>query len=392
MRDPRGKPHRAVKRRGKAGGQGAPCQARVHGRWYLEPRSRGAQMLREKLWVPWNGLIVIGKRMELLGRNTQKPRMWDPKLDSEDWGLEDVEKTVLKAKLGQNQERMDVKLLHSVASALQASAGLRKSTAKELWGKEDVRGKIDDESEIAGTTEGSRRGSGFKEKLKFTGVGTKGGDLRSRPHTLPQNEEMLRSSGEKLSREKLRSSGEKLRSSGEMLRSSGEKLRSSGEKLRSSREKLRSSGEKLRSNGEKLSGEKLRSSGEKLSLSEEILRSSGEKQGSRGEKLESSGNDLRSTGDQLQSSVEKLEDSGMGSINEETDERVVEVAGDEKLIKVTDAEMEIPLERVEGSDEELEGTKGAVVVEEDVLGGVNDTADESVSMEEREVIDEGDSE
>ncbi|XP_048952879.1 uncharacterized protein LOC112659361 isoform X8 [Canis lupus dingo] len=364
MRDPRGKPHRAVKRRGKAGGQGAPCQARVHGRWYLEPRSRGAQMLREKLWVPWNGLIVIGKRMELLGRNTQKPRMWDPKLDSEDWGLEDVEKTVLKAKLGQNQERMDVKLLHSVASALQASAGLRKSTAKELWGKEDVRGKIDDESEIAGTTEGSRRGSGFKEKLKFTGVGTKGGDLRSRPHTLPQNEEMLRSSGEKLSREK----------------------------LRSSREKLRSSGEKLRSNGEKLSGEKLRSSGEKLSLSEEILRSSGEKQGSRGEKLESSGNDLRSTGDQLQSSVEKLEDSGMGSINEETDERVVEVAGDEKLIKVTDAEMEIPLERVEGSDEELEGTKGAVVVEEDVLGGVNDTADESVSMEEREVIDEGDSE
>ncbi|XP_048952875.1 uncharacterized protein LOC112659361 isoform X3 [Canis lupus dingo] len=399
MRDPRGKPHRAVKRRGKAGGQGAPCQARVHGRWYLEPRSRGAQMLREKLWVPWNGLIVIGKRMELLGRNTQKPRMWDPKLDSEDWGLEDVEKTVLKAKLGQNQERMDVKLLHSVASALQASAGLRKSTAKELWGKEDVRGKIDDESEIAGTTEGSRRGSGFKEKLKFTGVGTKGGDLRSRPHTLPQNEEMLRSSGEKLSREKLRSSGEMLRSSGEKLRSSGEKLRSSreklrssGEKLRSSREKLRSSGEKLRSNGEKLSGEKLRSSGEKLSLSEEILRSSGEKQGSRGEKLESSGNDLRSTGDQLQSSVEKLEDSGMGSINEETDERVVEVAGDEKLIKVTDAEMEIPLERVEGSDEELEGTKGAVVVEEDVLGGVNDTADESVSMEEREVIDEGDSE
>ncbi|CAD7670059.1 unnamed protein product [Nyctereutes procyonoides] len=387
MRDLRGKPHRAVKRRGKAGGQGARCQARVHGWWYLEPRSRGAQMLREKLWVPWNGLIVIGKRMELLGRNTQKPRMWDPKLDSEYWGLEDVEKMVLKAKLGQNQERMDVKLLHSVASALQASAGLRKNTAKELWGKEDVRGKIDDESEIAGTTEGSRRGSGFKERLKFTGVGTKGGDLRSRPHTLRQNEEELRSSGEKLSREKLRSSREKLRSSGEKLRSSGEMLRSSGGKLRSSGEKLRSSGEKLRSNGEKL-----RSSGEKLSLSEENLRSSGEKQGSRGEKLESSGNDLRSTGDKLQSSAEKLEDSGMGSINKETDERVVEVAGDEKLIKVTDAEMEIPLEKVEGSDEELEGTKGAVVVEEDVLGRVNDTADESVSMEEREVIDEGDSE
>ncbi|XP_032270311.1 protein Ycf2-like [Phoca vitulina] len=394
MRDLRGKAHRAVRRRRKACGQGARVQARVHGWSHLDPGSRGAQMLREKLWVPWNGLIVIGKRMELLGRNTQKPRMCDPKLNSEYWGREDVEKMVLKAKSGQSQERMDVKLLHSVASALWASAGLGENSPKEMGGKQEIRDKIGVESESAGTTAGSRRGSGFKERLKFTGVGTRGEDLRSRPHTGGQNEEELRSSGEKLSGEKLsgeklRSSGEKLRSSGEQL--SGEKLRSSGEQL--SGEKLRSSGEKLRSSREKLrsSGEKLTSSGEKLSLSEENLRSSGEKGGSRGEKLRSSGEVLRSTGDKLQSSAEKLEGSGMESITEETTERMVEVTGDEKWIKVPGAEMENPFEKVEGSDEELEGTEEAVGVE-DVLGGVNDIADESVSMEEKEVIDEGNGE
>ncbi|XP_040495364.1 uncharacterized protein LOC121104799 isoform X4 [Ursus maritimus] len=418
MRDLRGKPHRVVRRRRKARGQGALGQTRVHRRSHLESGSRGAQMLREKLWVPWNGLIVIGKRMELVGRNTQKPRMGDPKLDSEYWRPEDAEKMVLKVKSGQSQERMDMKLLHSVASALQASAGLGKNSPKEMGGKQEIRGKIGTESESAGTTAGPRRGSGLKERLKFTGVGIRGEDLRSRPHTLGQNEELRSSgeklSGEKLSGEKLRSSGEKLRSSGEKLRSSGEKLRSSGEKLRSSGEKLsgeklrsggeqlrssgeqlrssgeqlRSSGEKLRSNGEKLrsSGEKLTSSGEKLSLSEENLRSSGEKGESRGEKLGSSGEDLRSTVDKLQSSAEKLEGSGMESITEETTERVVEVTGDEKWTKVTDAEMENPFERVEGSNE-LEGTEETVGVEEDVLGGVNDIADESVSMEETEVID-----
>ncbi|XP_045631628.1 uncharacterized protein LOC123778387 [Ursus americanus] len=439
MRDLRGKPHRVVRRRRKARGQGALGQTRVHRRSHLESGSRGAQMLREKLWVPWNGLIVIGKRMELVGRNTQKPRMGDPKLDSEYWRPEDAEKMVLKVKSGQSQERMDMKLLHSVASALQASAGLGKNSPKEMGGKQEIRGKIGTESESAGTTAGPRRGSGLKERLKFTGVGIRGEDLRSRPHTLGQNEELRSSgeklSGEKLSGEKLRSSGEKLRSSGEKLRSSGEKLRSSGEKLRSSGEKLRSSGEKLRSSGEKLmssgeklsgeklrsggeqlrssgeqlrssgeqlrssgeklrsngeklrsSGEKLTSSGEKLSLSEENLRSSGEKGESRGEKLGSSGEDLRSTVDKLQSSAEKLEGSGMESITEETTERVVEVTGDEKWTKVTDAEMENPFERVEGSNE-LEGTEETVGVEEDVLGGVNDIADESVSMEETEVID-----
>ncbi|KAF5928154.1 hypothetical protein HPG69_018391 [Diceros bicornis minor] len=314
MRERRGKRHRAARGRDKARGQGAQGQAGVRGRSQLEPGSRGVQRLREKLWMPWNGLIVIGKRMELLGRNTQKPRMWDPKLGSESWRLEDVEKTVSKGKSGRSQERMDVNLLHSVASALQASAGLGKGSPKEIWGKQEVRRKIGAESETAGTTAGSRKGSGFKESLRFTRVGTGGEDLRSRGYKLRQNEEERRSSGEKL-----RSSGEKLRSSGEKLRSSGEKLGTSGEDLRSTGDKLQSSAEKL---------------------------------GSSREKLGTSG--------------ENLEGSRTGSINEEKIERVVEVSGDERLIEVTDAVMEIPFEGVEGNDEELEGAEKAV---EDVLGG-----------------------
>ncbi|XP_032346413.1 uncharacterized protein LOC116666689 [Camelus ferus] len=368
MREWRGKPHRAARGRDKTHGQGALSQAGVLGRSQLEPGSRGAQIMREKLWMPWNGLIVIGKRMELLVRNTQKPRMWDPKPESEYWRLEDVGKTVLREKLGRSQERMDVKRVHTVASALQASAGLGKDSSKEVGGKQDVRHKTGAESENAG----SRRGSGFKERLKFTGVETSGEDLRSRGYKLGHNEEELRSSGEKLS-------------------SSGEKLRSSVEKLRLSREKLRSSGENLRS-----SGERLRQSGEKL-----VFR--GEKRGSRGEKLGSSGEDLRSTGDRRRSiaeklgssreklgtSGEKLEGLRMGSINEKKIERVVEVTSDERLIEITDAEMEIPSERVEETDEELEETEEGVEVEEDVLDGRNDNTDESVSMEEKEITEEG---
>ena len=130
MRQWLGKPQRAARGRDRARGQGARGPARTRGRSQLEPGSRGAQTMREKLWMPWNGLIVIGKRMELLGRNTQKPRMWYPKLESEDWRLEDVEKAVLRGKSGRSQERMDVKRVRSVASALQASAGLRKDNSR----------------------------------------------------------------------------------------------------------------------------------------------------------------------------------------------------------------------------------------------------------------------
>ncbi|XP_045411866.1 uncharacterized protein LOC123641302 [Lemur catta] len=421
VRKRRGKPHRRTGERDGAGSRGAPSQARSRGRSPLERSCQGAQVLREKVWVPWNGLIVIGKRVELLGRNTPKPRMWDPKLDSEYWTMEDVEKMVLREKSDPTEERMNVKLLPSVADASQASADMGKDSPRKILGKQEVKRKTGAESKSAGMTAGSRRGSGIEENVRSTGerVDTNGKDLRSRGHKMGPNEKKLRSGGEELtssgeklrsSGEKLRSSGEKLRSSGENLRSSGENLRLSGENLRSSGEKLRSSGENLRSSGEKLrsSGEKLRSSGENLRSSGENLRSSGEKLRSSGEnlipsreklklsgkKLRSSGEDLTSIGDKLGStednlgtSGEKLERPRMESINEET-EKVIKVTGDERLIEFTDDEMEVLFERVKGSDE-LERTEEEVEVEGDIVGEVKDITDESVNMEEKDIIGEG---
>ncbi|KAJ1066292.1 hypothetical protein K5549_021203, partial [Capra hircus] len=416
-REWRGKPQRAAKGRDKARCQGARGQARTFGRSQLEPGSRGAQKMRETLWMPWNGLIVIGRKMELLGRKTQKPKTWDLKLESENWRLEDVEKTVLRGKSGRSPERMDVKRVRSVSSALQVSAGLRKDISKEMWGKQEFRHRVEAESESAGTVAGSRKGPEFKEKLKFTDVETSGEVLRARGYEVKQNEEELRSSLEKLrsSLEKLRSSGEKLRSSGEKLSPSGEKLRSSREELRSSGEKLNSSGEKLRSSGEKLylsaeklesreerrgsrgerggsRGEKRGSSGEKLVPRRERRGSRAERRGSRGERrgsrvenLGTSGEELRSTGDKRRSSTEKQRSSRMGNINEEQIEKVVEVIGDEKLIEITNAEMEIPFESVEANDEENEE---GVEEEEDILEEENYNSDESVSMEEKAIIEE----
>ncbi|XDB66057.1 hypothetical protein AB1E18_019367 [Capra hircus] len=283
-REWRGKPQRAAKGRDKARCQGARGQARTFGRSQLEPGSRGAQKMRETLWMPWNGLIVIGRKMELLGRKTQKPKTWDLKLESENWRLEDVEKTVLRGKSGRSPERMDVKRVRSVSSALQVSAGLRKDISKEMWGKQEFRHRVEAESESAGTVAGSRKGPEFKEKLKFTDVET----------------------------------------SGEVLRARGYERRSSTEKQRSSREKLGTSGE-------------------------------------------------------------KLVHSRMGNINEEQIEKVVEVIGDEKLIEITNAEMEIPFESVEANDEENEE---GVEEEEDILEEENYNSDESVSMEEKAIIEE----
>lgn len=383
MREQLSKPRKAARGRDKTRGQGAQGQAWVRECLQLEPGSRGAHMLREKMWTPWNGLIVIGKRMELLGRNSPKPRMWYQKHESEYWGLEDVEKSGLR------QEGLNLKLLHSVANALRASAGLGKDDSKEMWGKQEFRRNTGAEFERSGTSS-SRKGSVFKERLRSTGVKTGGEDMRSGGYKLEQSEEALRSSGEK----PRRSSGEKLRLSGEKVRLSGEKLRSSGAKLSSSRERLKSSGEKLVFGGEKrgsredkrasregrpgMIAEDLRSTGEELQLSTEELGTGREKPGA---------------------SEEALKGSRMGSINEEKIERLVDVTSYEKVTEVTNAEMEIPFNRVEGSDQELEGTEEGVEeevgegteegvdIEEDVLGGVTIT-DESVPMEEKEVIDE----
>nr|XP_024644809.1 uncharacterized protein LOC105469593 isoform X3 [Macaca nemestrina] len=432
-RERRGKQPRRTRGLHKARGQGAPSEAAVHGRSPMERGCKAVPLLREKTWEPWNELMVIGKRVELLSRNTQKP-----KLESEYWRLEDVEKTVLKGKSGPSQERTDVKLLHHGASASHASVDLGKDSPREIWGKQEVKHEIRAKSKSAGMTAGPMKGSGFEERLRSAGekVGSTGEDLRSSGYKLGQNEELrssvdkmrssvekLRSSSEKLvsggetqgssgvklrsSGRKLRSSGENLRSSGENLRSSREKLRWSGEKLGTSDEKLKLSGEMLRSNGEKrgtsgeklrssreklrLSGEKLRSSREKLGTSEEKLRSSREKLRLSGEKLGSSAEKLRSSEEKLGTSGEKLEVSRMGSINEENIEKVVEVTGDERVMAFTDDEMEIPFESVKGS-EELQGTEKGVGVDGGVLREVKDITDESVSMENKDIIGEGTSE
>lgn len=75
-----------------------------------------------------------------------------------------------------------------------------------------------------------------------------------------------------------------------------------------------------------------------------------------GDKLRSSAEKLGFSSEKLGTSGEKLKDSRIGSINEEKIERVVKVTGDERAIEVTDAEMEIPFERVERNAQELEGT------------------------------------
>ncbi|XP_023042304.1 uncharacterized protein LOC111522433 [Piliocolobus tephrosceles] len=404
-RERRGKQPRRTRGRHKARSQGAPSEAAVRGRSPVERGCKGVPMLREKTWEPWNELMVIGKRVELLSRNTQKP-----KLQSEYWRLEDVEKTVLKGKSGPSQEKTDVKLLHRGASASQASVDLGKDSPREIWGKQEVKHEIRAKSKSAGMTAGPMKGSGFEERLRSAGekVGTTGEDLRSSGYKLGQNEELrssvdkMRSSVEKLrsSSEKLVSGGEtqgssgvKLRSSGRKLRSSGENLRSSGENLRSSREKLRWSGEKLRSSGEKLgiSDEKLKLSGEMLRSNGEKLRSSREKLRLSGEKLGSSAEKLRSSEEKLGTSGEKLEVSRMGSINEENIEKVVEVTGDERVMAFTDDEMEIPFESVKGS-EELQGTEKGVGVDGGVLREAKDITDESVSMEKKDIIGEGTSE
>ncbi|XP_063527777.1 uncharacterized protein LOC134740312 [Pongo pygmaeus] len=306
-RERRGKQPRRTRGLHKSRGQVAPSEAGVRERSPLERGCKGVPMLREKTWGPWNGLMVIGKRVELLTRNTQKP-----KLESEYWRLEDVEKTILKGKSCPSQERMDVKLLYRGASASQASADLGKDSPRGIWGKQEVKHEIRAKSKSAGMTAGPMKGSGFKERLRSAGekVGTSGEDLRSSGYKLGQNEKELRSSADKMrsSVENLRSTSEKLVCRGEKQGFSGVKLRSSGIKLRSSGENLRSSREKLRWSGEKLgtSGEKLRSSGEKLGTSREKLRLSGEKLRSSREKLRLSGEKLGTSDEKLRLSGEKL--------------------------------------------------------------------------------------
>ncbi|XP_016063764.1 PREDICTED: uncharacterized protein LOC107533543 [Miniopterus natalensis] len=135
-RERRREAHRGTRAPDNACGPGVRYRAGVRGWLQLEPESRVSQMLRQKMWVPWNGLIVIGKRKELLRRNTQKPRLWNPKPEPEYWTLEDVEKTVSKGESGLSPERRSVRLPPpGAAGASRASAGLGRASPEEGWGK-----------------------------------------------------------------------------------------------------------------------------------------------------------------------------------------------------------------------------------------------------------------
>ncbi|XP_047374454.1 uncharacterized protein LOC124959988 isoform X1 [Sciurus carolinensis] len=355
LRSARERLNQQLRRLSKALSHGSSGLAHIHGHSPLELGYKRAQVRREKvkMWVPWNGLIVIGKRVELLGRNTQKPRMWDPKADSEYWRPESVGKTVLKEKAG-SQGRTG-----SAATALQDSAGLGPDSSRESWGKQDVKGKIGAESKPAGMTGESRKGSASEERSKSTGdrVGTSGEDLRSRENQLQQNK------GHRLSGEELVYRGEKRGSGGENPVYRGEKRGSGGENPVYSREKRGSSGEKRRSSREKLK--------------------------SSGEKLRTDGEDSRSISDKLGSSEEKLESTGEKLRSEENIERVIEIPGDERGLGFTDEEMEIPSESIKGTDKELEGIEEGVEAEGDNLREVKDITGEFISMEEKNVTGEG---
>lgn len=211
-RERRAKPHWKAKGRGKARGLGIQGPARVRVCFLPELGSR-VSPVGEKMWIPWDGLVVIGKRMELLGRSKQKPRKPKPETKED-------EETVWKAKSGLSQER-NVRLLHRVATVLRSSVGLVKESPREVWGKQEASLKTKVDVGSAGTTAGSRRQSGLRETPRFPGVGTSREDMRSRGHKPGQNEELSISGGKlKLSEERRRSRGEKLGSSGEDLKGS----------------------------------------------------------------------------------------------------------------------------------------------------------------------------
>ncbi|XP_046301168.2 uncharacterized protein LOC124093064 [Marmota monax] len=372
LRGARERLNNQLRRLSKALTPGGAVQASI--RWHsLERGCKRAQVQREKvkMWVPWNGLIVIGKRVELLGRKTQKPRTWDPRVGPENLRPESVGKTVLKEKAGLSQEGTG----SSTADALQDSA-------REIWGKQDVKRKIGAESNASGMTAESRKGWSLSEEMPTStgnNVGTSGDDLRSREYQLQQKE------GQKLSGEKRESRGEKRGSTVEKRGSTAEKRGSTAEKRGSIAEKPVYSGEKRGSNGENpvYRREKRGSSGEKMRLSREKLRSSEEKPRTDRE-------DSRSIGDKAGSSEEKLESNGeKRSRSEENIERVIEITGDERGIEFTDEEMEIPSESTKMRDEELEGIEEGIEIDEDSLHEVKDITGEFVSMEEKNITGEG---
>ncbi|XP_075829250.1 uncharacterized protein LOC142850072 [Microtus pennsylvanicus] len=313
----RGKQFRKPRGRSKARARGARSKAHVHKRSQPEPYCKKAPVReKEKVWTPWNGLIVIGKRVELLDRNLQKSKVWDAKLESENWRLEDVGKKISKERSGLHQEKVDTKLLNSVEKTSQAPAKLEDDIPEEIWGQQEDRPKAGAVSKSAEMTAEPEERLKSKDKMR-----TSGGDSRSRGDQLRQNEE-VESSGENLvhKREKRVSLGEKVVGRGEK-RSVVEKM-DSREKRGSIREKVSDSGEKRGSIREKVSD-----SGEKRGSIRKKTSDSGEKRGSIREKVSDSGEKRGSirekvldSGEKRGSIREKVSDSGekRGSIRKKT--------------------------------------------------------------------------
>jgi chromosome segregation ATPase len=398
---------------------------------------------KEKVWVPWNGLIVIGKRVELLDRNVQKS---NPKLESEDWKLEGTGKKFSREKSGLQQEAVVAKLLSSVRRAVQARASLEYDSP-EIWRELEDRLKAGVTTSAEMTAE---RGENLKSRDRLR---TTGGDLRSRGDQLRPNEE-LESSGENLKKrvpigdkvvgrgEKRRSSAEKMDSrerrgsirektdseekrgsirekatesrqrrgsirekvsdSGERRGSIREKMSDSGERRGSIREKMSDSGERRGSIREKISDtrerrgsirEKVSDSGERRGSIREKAKLSREKFRSSGEKLRTGDKNSRSTEDLLESNIEELESaevqlkehSRTGSASEETIERVVSVTGGEG--EMENLSQEIPSESVEGMDGHG-GAKTGAETDSHVLDGMREIADASVPKEEQDTLGE----
>ncbi|XP_052048464.1 cylicin-2 [Apodemus sylvaticus] len=279
---------------------------------------------KEKVWVPWNGLIVIGKRVELLDRNVQRS---NPKLESEYWKLEGTGKKFSKEKSGLQQETVVAKLLNRVGRTVRGPAGLEDGNPEAWRELEDRLKGISKSAEMTAQREENVK-STPRDKLRTTG-----GDLRSRGDQLRQNEE-LESSGENLmsKREKRVSIGEKAVGRGEKRRSADEKMdskerRGSVVEKMDSRERRGSTREKALDSEEKRGSirEKVTESRERRGSIREKVSDSGERRGSIKEKVSDSGERRGSVRDKMPdtrerrgSIREKVSDSGekRGSIRE----------------------------------------------------------------------------
>ncbi|XP_045429725.1 uncharacterized protein LOC123651449 [Pipistrellus kuhlii] len=171
-RERRARPPREAKGRRKACVQGP---ARVRECFYPELERR-ASPVREKMWIPFGALVVIGRKMELLGRNKKKRKF---------------EETVWKTRPGLSQER-NVRLLHRLVSVLGSSVGLAKRIPREVWGKpEEARRRTKAEVGSAGT----RRLTWLKEAPRAPRARISKEDVRSRGYRPGQNEELSISGG-----------------------------------------------------------------------------------------------------------------------------------------------------------------------------------------------------